>query len=415
MSSIIKTITMKRSFSLMVQMNFVLSGDYDYINQIETTAKSIIYHHHRAKIYIINKDIPQEWFFNINNHLRKIGSRLINLRIDANLLKNEYVSQPQINEMSYGRILIPDLINEDRVLYLDSDIIVEDDLSELFTMDLSNHPLAAITDVLYTDQFNSGVLLFNMPVIKEIPNIVDKMLKAGIDDKLTEGDQSVLNHFFKKTYLHLSLKYNLTIGYDFLCTYYSGYNHDYWNKTNINGKIIHFTSPSKPWHQFSTSRYRNKWWEYHNLSWTEVCQHLSLPKVLDYQEDGRIFIMTNSEDVKDLEQLVKALPKWTFNIGAFTNMGEKLTRLIRYSNIHLYPSIVRPVVDQLIKTSDCYLDINYGEKNEKVLAKFQETGKPIISFDEVNSNFKNESNYHSFKNNNIEDVINQIKRYRNKA
>ncbi len=30
-------------------MNFVLSGDYDYINQIETTAKSIIYHHHRGE------------------------------------------------------------------------------------------------------------------------------------------------------------------------------------------------------------------------------------------------------------------------------------------------------------------------------------------------------------------------------
>ena len=88
---------------------------------------------------------------------------------------------------------------------------MEDDLSELFTMDLSNHPLAAITDVLYTDQFNSGVLLFNMPVIKEIPNIVDKMLKAGIDDKLTEGDQSVPKSFFKKTYLHLPLKYNLQL------------------------------------------------------------------------------------------------------------------------------------------------------------------------------------------------------------
>ena len=61
----------------MVQMNFVLSGDYDYINQIETTVKSIIYHHHRAKIYIINKDIPQEWFLTLIIILEKLVVSLL--------------------------------------------------------------------------------------------------------------------------------------------------------------------------------------------------------------------------------------------------------------------------------------------------------------------------------------------------
>ncbi len=35
-----------------------------------------------------------------------------------NLLKMNMFHNHKINEMSYGRILIPDLINEDRVLYL---------------------------------------------------------------------------------------------------------------------------------------------------------------------------------------------------------------------------------------------------------------------------------------------------------
>lgn len=394
----------------MTQQIFALSGDYGYINQVETTAKSILYHNPGAKIYVINKDIPQEWFSNINNHIRKINSQIINEKIDDTLLQDEHVSQPQINEMSYGRIMIPDLIDAERVLYLDSDIVVDHDLNDLFTMDLGNHPIGAITDLLYTDKFNSGVLLFNMPVLKKDPDIVAKMLKAGNDNNLAEGDQSVLNEFFNDSYLHLPLKYNLAIGYDFLCSYYPAFNHDYWNKTNINGYVIHFTSPSKPWDQFSTSRYRSKWWQYHDLSWNEVCHHSKLPAVLDYQEAGQSFTMTNSENFKNLEKLVKALPNWTFNIAAYTNMGGQLIKLIRYPNVHLYQSIASIVRDQLIEKADCYLDINYGNKDDDLIAKFQKTGKPIFSFEEVNSKIKTAINYHSFANNDVMGMIQSIKK-----
>ena len=40
-----------------------LVGDYGYINQIETTIKSIIYHNHDCKIYVINPDIPPGMVF----------------------------------------------------------------------------------------------------------------------------------------------------------------------------------------------------------------------------------------------------------------------------------------------------------------------------------------------------------------
>lgn len=388
---------------------FALSGDYGYINQIETTAKSVLYHHPGAKIYVINKDIPQEWFSNINRRVQQIGSRVINTKIDDNLLKDEHVSQPQINEMSYGRIMIPDLIDEERVLYLDSDIVVDKNLSELFTMDMGDHALAAIPDLLYTGKFNSGVLLFNMPVMKQDPHIVEKMLKAGNNTELQEGDQSVLNSFFKDTYLHLPLKYNWAIGYDFLCTYYPAFNHDYWNKTDIDASVVHFTSPSKPWQQFSTSRARGKWWQYHDLSWCEVCQQAALPPVFNYQEAGQTFTMTNSENIKDLEKLVQALPNWTFNIAAYTNMGGQLTKMIKYSNVHLYQSIAKSNLHLLMGKASCYLDINYGSKDNKILQEFQQSGRPMFSFDEVNSGMKDAVNYQSFANDNVAGMVTAIK------
>lgn len=399
----------KGEFNMTKQV-FALSGDYGYINQIETTAKSILYHNSGAEIYVINKDIPQEWFSNINNRISSINSKIHNLKIDENMLADEHVSQPQINEMSYGRIMIPDLIKADRVLYLDSDIVVDQNLDELFTMDLGDHPIAAIPDLLYDNNFNSGVLLFNMPKLKETPDIVSQMLAAGNNDQLNEGDQSVLNFFFADTYLHLPLKYNLAIGYDFLCNYYPAYDHNYFEKTGSTvGSVIHFTSPTKPWQQFSFGRYRNKWWQYHDLEWSEVCQHAPLPAIFDYQESGQVLILTNSENIKDLEKLVQALPMVTFDIGAWTNMGGKLIRLITYPNVHLFQSTGRPVTDQLIENANAYLDINYGAKDDNFIARFQETGKPILSFDEVNSQIKDAINYESFANDDVDGMVNKIK------
>lgn len=394
----------------MTNKAFALSADYGYINPLEAAVKSILYHNHNSKIYIINKDIPQEWFSNINNRISKINSKIINLKLDDNMLSDEHVSQPQINEMSYGRIMIPDLIDEERVLYLDSDIVVNNNLDDLFNLDMGSHPIAAVTDLLYTDNFNSGVLLFNMPELKRTPNIVSNMLEAGTNDQLSEGDQSVLNSFFGDSYLHLPLKYNLAIGYDFLCSYYPEYDHNYFEKTGkTDGSILHFTGPLKPWKQFSSGRYREKWWQYYNLEWSEICTNAPLPSTQDYQEIGQLLTLTNSEDLENIETLISALPNVTFNIAAWTEMGGKLTKLVKYSNVHLFESVAKTVVPQLIQNSNAYLDINYGPKDDNFIQKFSETGKPILSFNETNSRIKDNNNYTSFADNNSTEMINKIK------
>ena len=60
----------------------VLNGDYGYVDKIETTIKSIIYHNQKVKIYVINPDIPHEWFINLNQYLNQIGSQIVDKKID---------------------------------------------------------------------------------------------------------------------------------------------------------------------------------------------------------------------------------------------------------------------------------------------------------------------------------------------
>ena len=131
-------------------------------------------------------------------------------------IKKEHISQPQINALSLGRLLIPELIPESRVLYLDSDITINGSLDESFQINLENFPIAAVPDVVYLGDFNAGVLILNNCRLNTIqPNIVDQMLKFGQRDDFVEGDQSALNHFFNQNYYQLTYKNNYVIGFDF--------------------------------------------------------------------------------------------------------------------------------------------------------------------------------------------------------
>lgn len=46
-----------------------ICADYGYLTPAETLIKSIAYHNHDLPIYLLNTNIPQEWFLNINRRL----------------------------------------------------------------------------------------------------------------------------------------------------------------------------------------------------------------------------------------------------------------------------------------------------------------------------------------------------------
>lgn len=52
----------------------VFAGDYAYIRQIETAMKSLCRHNSHLKIYLLNQDIPQEWFSQIEYIYKRWGA-----------------------------------------------------------------------------------------------------------------------------------------------------------------------------------------------------------------------------------------------------------------------------------------------------------------------------------------------------
>ena len=90
---------------------------------------------------------------------------------------------PHITKATYYRLIIEAILPQatDKVLYLDCDIINTAPLSDLWNMDLADHPIAAVSDMDESDKerykwlgyppelgyFNAGVLLINLKYWRE--------------------------------------------------------------------------------------------------------------------------------------------------------------------------------------------------------------------------------------------------------
>ena len=363
----------------MNKATFVLAGDYGYIRYIEATLKSICYHHENCKVYILNQDIPQEWFIGIRRRLKSRNSQLVDIKLTGDAISKEWKMAPDgghINYMTFACYFFPLFVDVEIVFYIDSDVILTKPLDELFELDLGNH-LVAAAKIVYglEDRFNAGVLLINNKLWKE-----ENIQKQCIDitnsehETLPEADQTVLNRLCGDRYIVLDDTYNFQIGYDRLAEQRKQY---FILEKSIDPlpAIIHYLSEDKPWNLFSFSRLRDVWWNYSLMDWSEIIAH-EIPKTVK-----SVLIMTDSQELEQIEVLVEELPEYTFNIMALTLMGDKLNNLRKYENVRLHPALLEWNVNRLIGECDVYLDINFGRKNQEVIEKVKELGKIILSFE----------------------------------
>ena len=99
----------------------------------------------------------------------------------------------------------------DKLIYLDTDILVPGDISRLFNIDISNYELAAVRDhngqwFIGANYFNSGVLLMNMKKIKET-KLLEKVKDMCLTKKMAFPDQTALNKLATSV-LYLPRKFN---------------------------------------------------------------------------------------------------------------------------------------------------------------------------------------------------------------
>jgi lipopolysaccharide biosynthesis glycosyltransferase len=169
---------------------------------------------------------------------------------------------------TYLKFDLPDLIPSlDKLLYLDSDVIIQKDLSDLFEIDINDYYLGAVKDAPLIDNnlniknyFNAGVMLLNLKLMRK-SNVSKALLNIGKSaNKLTYQDQDCLNIMFDKKVKLLPIIYNFFYNYFLQDKKYTiehinecfGTHYSSLDNIKEDSYIIHLVGNYKPWIYFDS-------------------------------------------------------------------------------------------------------------------------------------------------------------------
>lgn len=201
----------------------------------------------------------------------------------AGRLEGCYVD-PRYSEAASYRLLLPELLPElDRIVYIDCDVVVRQDLAALYQgLDFGNSLLAAVHEAPIEGQavrweslgcdpgsyFNSGFLVMNLARMRE-EGTSERLLEVLRTDYLEFPDQDALNMVCKGRVTPLSPKFN-SIRTFFLPQYKADflkqYSEEDWQSVQDSGNI-HYTG-GKPWNLFTVQF--DKWWRVYDTLTSDI-------------------------------------------------------------------------------------------------------------------------------------------------
>jgi lipopolysaccharide biosynthesis glycosyltransferase len=174
---------------------------------------------------------------------------------------------PQFTSAMWHRIFLPELVPDvDRVLYVDVDTLAADSLEELWRTDMSDHYLAAVTNVFQHNHvhrpsglglagthvyFNSGVLLMNLAEMRR-DGITEALIRFAIEnaERLEWPDQDTLNCVLGERRVPLHPRWNCmnsVLGFPSAADVFG---REAVDEARARPGIRHFEGPAanKPWH-----------------------------------------------------------------------------------------------------------------------------------------------------------------------
>lgn len=237
---------------------------------IDNAAHDSIFHF----ICLLSETIEQ---FSKDNLEKIVGPKASVSFIEMeNRLRNVHVIEKYTIAASY-RLLLPDLLPQyDKVLYMDCDMIIQNDVAKLFSeTQLGENYMAGVIEATLPEQenhllsihckpgeyINSGFLLMNLQKLRE-DGMVKKFLKASENKALEFPDQDVINMLCKGKLIRLEPFWNSIRTFvlpQYKNTFLKFYTSSDWINVKNHGNI-HYTGP-KPWNTFTVKF--ELWWLYY--------------------------------------------------------------------------------------------------------------------------------------------------------
>ncbi len=283
--------------------------DNGYIPFLAVALQSLIDNSSRKNTYIIKvlyTDITKENQEKIKKYEQEnVSIEFVDLNYYIDGIKDKLYTRDYYSKTTYFRLFIPELYPQyDKVLYLDSDIVVLDDIANLFNVNIGDNLIAAAPDDVIT-------------TIEVFQNYVEKVVGVNSSDRYFNAGILVMNldelrkfKFQEKFIYSLSMiRFSVAQDQDYLNRLCKGRVYlldNVWDRMPIGGdvvprdelKIIHYNLAFKPWH-FEDILYKEYFWEYAQK--TEYFDEILRIKD-EYTEEERFSDMEANKKLQELAQ-----------------------------------------------------------------------------------------------------------------
>lgn len=258
--------------------------DEKYVLQAFVVMRSILMHSkEQYHFFMLTADDIEDEVNTFTSILRKEydNFELSVRKVDANYFSEAQIYNKHLSKAAYFRLLISALVPEyNKCIYLDCDLIVNNDLKELYGIDLENNYLAGVRDCHIMEDtpreaqhqnilglpsrdkyVNSGVLVMNLEKMRNdrlIPRFLEQLKRENWYE-----DQDVLNLCCYPAIKILPLKYNLFhfyLGKSIKFLYHLPYEKQMFSFNHEKPDILHMGADYKPWNTQSVKGSK-EWWE----------------------------------------------------------------------------------------------------------------------------------------------------------
>jgi lipopolysaccharide biosynthesis glycosyltransferase len=263
-----------------VSINILFCVDGRFWQHVGVAIASLLTHNpqNTFRIVIATADeINEEMADQIKALARRFGNATVEVTQYRALDHREALpTHSHLTFAAYLRLFMTEFLDPsiDKLIYLDSDVLVVSDISELWQMELGEAYVGAALEPYDRAQrdplgfgpkdpyFNSGVMLINLAKWRA-ENVIPRFFDfAGLNrDKLHSPDQDVINSVFRGHILNIGYEWNWQALFVRFLPSQLNMSDEQYARLKRSPRLVHYTSGYKPWYYRWEPHYKSFYYQ----------------------------------------------------------------------------------------------------------------------------------------------------------
>lgn len=272
------------------KINIVFASDNNYAQHTAVAMASVLVNTkvpQKIQFYLIDDEIQPGNKEKITKTVQNLGGNIEFIKIKNSKLEDCYVSG-ELSRASYFRLDIANILGEsiEKIIYLDCDLLVYDDIEKMWQLDMGGKPVAATCDLgimasarvrkqknkfiglpFDAPYFNAGVLMMDLKKWRD-GNYAEAIIALATQNKYPNHDQDALNKFFMNNWQEIPLRWDVIppVFNLFLKILNKPDLRKKAIEAKLNPAIFHYAGGYKPWEYEIHNGFNDKYYEYLKLT-----------------------------------------------------------------------------------------------------------------------------------------------------